>query len=58
MFSCSDRHTKIMHDEYACPLCEALDDVAFLRTQLGEPYAPENLRSHANLARRTEEGCC
>ena len=57
MFSCSDGHQKIQHEEYSCPLCEALDDVQFLKGQLMSEGEVQ-LRSQVSLEKRIKEGCC
>ena len=57
MFECADRHPKIQHEEYSCPLCEALDDVQFLKGQLMSEGEVQ-LRSQVSLEKRIKEGCC
>lgn len=55
MFSCDDRHPKIQYDEYTCPLCEALEDLEFVKQQGGKFTKDMQLHS---LRLRTTEGCC
>lgn len=54
MFSCEDRHPKIQHEEYHCPLCQALEDLEFVYTVGIDAACKSELPS---LAQRMTEGC-